>query len=187
MNKYRCDGQEVQVGKTVLVRERTELLDCMIYSGVVMQISENEGGSSERDKILVRDDTGSVRCTYRHCVYATKENIFKLRYEIKSKICSLENKEDFLRRAMREQHKYIQHLCRDIKQNFEEIDRCSVKLEKVVKDFYTTVDTLEDLESTLWLVDDNLRQFDEDIQVSQDSLSLTIESEIPHNMYFTAE
>lgn len=101
MSQYRCDGAGVEVGKTVVVRERTKLLDAQIYSGLVLKITPERGDGtvSPKDTVYIFGDDGVIS-THRHCVYATKENILKLLQEVNDEIVKREDKLDYLETAI---------------------------------------------------------------------------------------
>lgn len=97
MKRFRCDGQGVEVGKTVLVRERTRLLDNQLYMGEVVKVvpARGDGTESAKDTVFIFTEDGVVS-THRHCVYATKANILNLLQEINDEVVKREDKIDYL-------------------------------------------------------------------------------------------
>lgn len=76
---FRCNGEGVEVGAYVAVRERSKLEDGGFYTGVVVGVEEDSG--NPRDVVFVMSK-GLLYATRRHCVYATKDNLETLKEEV---------------------------------------------------------------------------------------------------------
>lgn len=193
MKKYRCDGLGIEVGKSVMVRERTELLDSDIYTGEVIGYKYSEDDIPAKDEVLIVDGTGCIRCTFAHCVYATAENVLELRSEIVRKISKLEERESFLYRAIREQTVYLTHLTKDVNKNFNEIVNKSVKLSTVKREKQTVSSNIDKLYHTLEDVDDVLEEYGKDsydgfyCESSTEEYVTTVSATIPNDFYITLD
>lgn len=82
MQKWRCDGKGLKLGKKVIVRERTRLKDGGLFVGVIKGIE----GDNAKSVIWIEREDGLLTSTCKHCVYATKSNLQKLSDEIEKEI-----------------------------------------------------------------------------------------------------
>ena len=93
MNKFMCDGKGIEIGVDVAVRERSNMRDGGFYCGTVVKIEPCKEDPN-RDVVFVECwDNNRVYSTFRHCCFATKKNLSRLREEV-SKL--VKNAKDYI-------------------------------------------------------------------------------------------
>lgn len=156
MNKFMCDGKGIEIGVDVAVRERSNMRDGGFYCGTVVKIEPCKEDPN-RDVVFVeRWDNDRVYSTFRHCCFATKKNLCKLREEVSKLVENAKNytetlsdsiygMTDFARTAYR---KYLIPLT-ELAELSEKIDSVSKKNHKLT---VYALDLDEYLESVEWLI-----------------------------------
>lgn len=160
MKQFRCDGKGVAVGKRVAVRERTLLKDKGFYIGTVIYV----GGNSSKDVVFIRkDNSDCVMSTYRHCVFACRDNWNALYYDVSKEIAKVKNKIKYLNAKIRTD-------VRDIRSILKENDYISEETGYCLEDISAALEYRQELCTELAEYLEELKSFRTSIyNISQES------------------
>lgn len=156
MDKFMCDGKGIEIGANVAVRERRNMRDGGFYCGTVVKIEPCKEDPN-RDVVFVeRWSNNRVYSTFRHCCFATRKNLTRLRAEVIRLVKNAHNYTDTLADSIYGLTDFARTAYRKYLIPLTELAELSEKIDSVCKKNHKLTvyaqDLDEYLESIEWLI-----------------------------------
>ena len=175
MNKFMCDGKGIEIGVDVAVRERSNMRDGGFYCGTVVKIEPCKEDPN-RDVVFVeRWSNNRVYSTFRHCCFATRKNLSRLRAEVIRLVKNAKNYTDTLADSIYGLTDFARTAYRKYLIPLTELAELSEKIDSVCNKNYTLKSYTFDMEEYLGSIEyilDELKKKEEEMKKIEEKKKL---------------